>query len=790
MPDPTYEITDRDDSGLENFFSRPIKINEFEWGVGTTLYEKFNPWSLYFNNSRVVNRISNYNNLRAKLCVKVLLNGNAFHYGRAIMSYIPLHNKDDFTQDRAFFEQDIVGASQRPHIYLDPTTSEGGSMCLPFMWYENYLNIPEAQWTQMGEMIIHTLQSLKHANGANDKVTVSVFAWAEDVSLSIPTSVEPNVLVPQMGDEYGTGPISRPASITARVAGQLKTVPYIGAYARATEIAASAVSAIATSFGFSRPVAVSEIQSYKPTYMGNMTNVNTIDTSQKLSTDIKQELCVDPRTVGLGTADEMTIKSIATRESYTTQFPWSVGTTPETALFSMEVTPMLWQKNSITTPSEMHMTASAFAALPFAQWRGTMNYRFQIVSSNFHKGRIKIVYDPYGFQSNEYNTNYTQILDISKDKDFTVSIGWGVTHPYLYVGAPGDETVPNTTPRIVDQPPYFNGASVTLNNGASNGMIRVYVVNELTVPDSTIDNNIAINVFTSCGDDIQFRNPCNMIDRYSYFKTMDPQSGFEPQSGEEVDDEQNKPMSTEPDTSMLNTLSVDDHYDHVFYGESIDSFRALLKRYNRHSAQAWFGTAGEAQFRAVFRAFPYYKGYAPGGVHTRAGNPYNYGHMTLTNYLTPAYVGWRGGIRWKAQFGISCDTRTKSIPVEVHREPSSNVSFFINKVTLPTEINSYLSTYQNVSGDGLGGLVASNLLQNPVLEWETPFQEPVRFLPAKESNITQSAETSQTDWQLLTFQANTNNSDNVHMDLFSSVGEDFSLFLYTGPPIIYLNANQ
>jgi len=101
-----------------------------------------------------------------------------------------------------FFIQDVVAASQRPHVYLDPTTNQGGTLTLPFFWYTNAISIPDQDWREMGDIIIHGMQSLKHANGATDQVIVSVFAWAEDVTLSIPTANEPGALAPQVGEIF------------------------------------------------------------------------------------------------------------------------------------------------------------------------------------------------------------------------------------------------------------------------------------------------------------------------------------------------------------------------------------------------------------------------------------------------------------------------------------------------------------------------------------------------------------------------------------------------------------
>jgi hypothetical protein len=736
-----------------------------------------------------MNRIVNYNNLRCKLCVKVILNGNGFHYGRAIMSYNPLWNRDEMTVDRAFFSQDIVAASQRPHIFLDPTTSQGGSMTLPFFWMYDYLNIPQAQWRDMGDMIIHTLQPLKHANGASDRVTVSIFAWAEDVVLATPTSSEVVGLVPQMGgeDEYGKGPISRPATAVARMAGKLKNIPVIGDYARATEMAASSVSSIASLFGMSRPVSVVDIVPMKPTFGGNLSNTNVGDSSQKLSLDVKQELCIDPRTVGLGDMDEMTITSIATRESYITNFPWAVGVAPETQLFTIGVNPCVWAANPITVPSEMHMTASCFAAVPFKHWRGSMKYRFQIVASAHHKGRLKIVWDPYRQATNEYNTNFTRIIDIADSTDFTVQIGWGNNSPYLDVAAPGDPTVSPVGKRNVDQQPYNNGLYNDFSYSFYNGYLSVYVVNELTVPNSTINNDIAVNVYVAAGEDIQFRNPNNILKSY----TLAPSPDLVPQMGEELElEELDKPMDQAISQTMGKETPITSGHDQVFYGESITSFRALLKRYNHHSAVVWFGDAGEKLHQLTMCSFPLYSGYVPGAVYLRNGEYFTYANTTLLNYLTSAYGGYRGGLRWKYVLERSCDPRTETTTLELERDPAGLAPWRQITIPLPTgNITEWMNIYNIYCLTGLSGEIFTSTANNPVLEVEVPYQRPHRFTPGKILNYTERtiADRELPDFVRLQYHTNSNAADNDVLRMYNSVGEDFSLFFYLGPPRFFVN---
>lgn len=42
--DPTRKMQDSNDVSLENFFSRPVKIREISWDVGSPLSAEINPW--------------------------------------------------------------------------------------------------------------------------------------------------------------------------------------------------------------------------------------------------------------------------------------------------------------------------------------------------------------------------------------------------------------------------------------------------------------------------------------------------------------------------------------------------------------------------------------------------------------------------------------------------------------------------------------------------------------------------------------------------------------------------
>jgi hypothetical protein len=187
----------------------------------------------------------------------------------------------------------------------------------------------------------------------------------------------------------------------AKVAGALSIIPQIKPFAMATSTVLNGVASAARVLGYSRPPVTRNPEPYRPTPISSLALTTVPDTAQKLTVDDKQELTIDPAIAGIGTYDPLCIRNIAGRESFLTKFSWNVGTAPETLLWNARVDPVMWAESGSTA---YHFTPCAIAALPFKYWTGTMKFRFQVVCSTFHKGRLKVVYDPNYLASNEYNT--------------------------------------------------------------------------------------------------------------------------------------------------------------------------------------------------------------------------------------------------------------------------------------------------------------------------------------------------------------------------------------------------
>lgn len=762
--DSTRYTTMQVDDSLAAFFSRPITIATYAWTPNnvTPLTAVVNPWQLYFSNARVANRISNYNLMTARLRVKFMINGNSFYYGRIMVDYVPLPFWDTAMSFDLTNLGNAVGASQRQHIYIDPTTSVAGEFELPFIWPGDNVNLTLGDLNNLGSLYIRELIQLKHANAAITPVEITVMAWAEDVKLAIPTTINAYGLTAQ-ADEYMMRPFSTVASTAASVARRLSTIPIIGPYAKATEMVASAMGAAARLFGFSRPVQLVESTPMRPTYFGSVASTDSSDPVSKLTVDSKQELSVDPRIFGADLGDELTIAGIAGRESYLTQFTWTVARVPDAMLWNVRVNPRVHPQLA----NIYYMTACSFAVAPFSWWRGCMRYRFQVVASGFHKGRLKIMWDPNYIAGPETNVAFTRVVDISTERDFVIDVPWGQSLPYKNVAGTSNGAG------------FMSTSAFTSSGTSSNGVLALYVLNTLVSPNSTANNDINILV-SICMADVEVQVPSE-----TQINTLANIYNYTPQSEEDEVVAEGAPVVQQVTEEMLQCTPAPDR-TLVYFGERIQSFRQLLRRYAHHSSflcgTATAATTGDVIWTLTVPDFPQYRGYSPTAMHVSStAGKFNYVNNTLLAYLTPAFLGVRGSMRskYKVRSAASNDVLTMG----VSRSP--DILTFTNLTTAVTFAGQ--SKFAALTDAYYPSLYAGAAItapeKQPVLEVEFPYYKNSRFDMARCVTGDVSANSPVSAGPLYhRVQLTLTGTSTKALDRYISVGEDFQLFYFMGAP--------
>jgi len=758
--DDSYYAADTSDVGLEEFFSRPIVIGSVAWASNSAtavLGLDLDPWQLFFANPRVVNRICNYRNLRCNLKIKVMINGSQFHFGRAIVAHSPLGVGDELINKLSSTQ-----LTSLPHILLDPSTSQGGVLDIPYLHHYNSYDIPKSDWLGRSQILVRALTPLGHLAGNTENVTITVLAWAENVLLSCPTSSEPFQLSPQSGDEYGKGIVSRPAYAVAHHAGLLKHIPFLRPYATATQIGAGAVGDIARMFGFSRPTNVSDAVYAKPTLSATFANVDSSDTIPKLTFDTKQEITVDPRTMGLGPDDAMAFTNIVKREAYLTQFDWKQTTgLPGVMLFNIGVNPWAWSEQLLpaaTGGQPYSLPPCSFISLPFKYWRGTLKYRFQFCSSIMHRGRVRISYDPYfalGGQT-EYNTSMNEVVDIGANNDFTIEVGWHSPRSYLAIGKPG--VVPITS---LYGPAPLTAAAADLHNG----ILYVHVVNELTTPATApgVTNDIKVNVFVSASEDFEVFDPDPaFMESYLYL----PQSG-----AEDVISDSSAPLGAPVLRTFGNTCQP--NHSIIYHGDPIVSVRSAIKRYCLYRRTQSPILNFTVPFVWIWNqsSIPWLKGKGPAGN----VNGVNYVHNTPMTYFGPAFLGSRGGIRHKMMIMASQPNANF-----VHQITRSSWQTPESNIAIPQPTGNFFPTTRSACW---AGAAVGNYDISPLMEAEIPYSSDRRYRSNRLKNPAQIGTESFMRMEIAC--GNYPIAGYFVVDDYISAADDFSMFYFIGAPTLY-----
>jgi hypothetical protein len=591
-----------------------------------------------------------------------------------------------------------------------------------------------------------------------------------------------------MADEHNSSLISKPASTVARYAGALSNVPTIGPFMRATAMGANTVAAIAKIFGYSAPVEL-ERNYMIPAARDSMATVDKKDPAVKLTVDSKQELTIDPSTTGIRSDDELPIASIAGRESYIDSFEWTINNEADHLLWNTIVDPGL---KAIAGPPpfyEHHFPACALAALPFKYWRGTMRLRFQVVSSEYHKGRIRIVYDPVsGSTSANFNTHYTTIHDISNEKDFTVDIGWAQTTPYR-------ESIKFSN---VDR---YGTSPIAASPTEGNGNLSVYVLNPLTTP-GTVVANIQVNVFISMLDDFEVASPTDDISFCRFRAPVIPvpllRTIPEMDAGAVMDCCDNA-ITDPPVIDTFNDTMLDDpDITKLFFGEVIGSFRQLLKRTCRAELRLIPENPGSSLFVLNRQAFPIQGGHhdAVPAAGTAAlvlndGIYYLPYHTTYLNYLSRAFIGWRGSIRWTVDAStlnqLNAGEFANSISYSLSRNTVITNSQQSLEISTTNLASAPLLLMEGERGSGLRGMHLSNTQVNPIQSVEIPYYRNERFSLTSQALVLDGVPKEGPAWDFSVFLQGSQDLANVALfRTFVSAGEDFNFFFFNGMPPIFV----
>ncbi len=783
--DPIEEADAEDSSTLQQFLSRPIRIAGQSWNISDAAYSKVTvyPWTGVLTNPRVLKKLANFGYIRANLKIRVITNASPFYYGAMRVCYQPLPTfKSDSIKSTGV--QSLIPYSQRMGFMVRPGANEAYEMTIPFFYQANKYELATlhsgGNANDLGKLDYVIFAPLRSANSvAAAAVTVDTYAWLEDVELTSYT------LAPQSNeeDEYGQGVVSAPATAIAAAASQLTRVPVIGKFATATEIGARAVAHIAHLFGFTNVPVIADATPFRSEPFPHMAATDIGYPVEKLTIDSKAELSVAPTALGLDNTDELTISHLAQKESFIASATWSTTNVEDDLIFSARVTPMCYQSTGDVVNTYLDMTPTAMLACLYKHWRGDLIYRFDVIASPYHKGRLLISHDPSGTStSNVMNTTgttnavNTHIVDISTTTSFEMRIPYQQALSYSLT-----RTGVNSTFLTAAACPWVtNGAVTFTNQGDLNGHISVRVQTILTAPVAVAPVNVLVSVRGA--DNLEFANPSNPP---IYLSTALAQS-------EEVDE------AHDANADVLGSTGSAQRSDRVrmHFGEMTASVRPLLRRmcYLGSIAQGASGTTytgGDWLSTYRFRRNPPMFGYdpyglstAPGLVATGSSFPFNYVNPVPLTWIMPCFVAYRGSINWS--FDVNANGKMLA-NVSVVRDNNvanfSGVSIFNAASGASTTARNYF--YARRSRNAVCGTTLTNQNTQTGVNVAIPNMTQYRFQTTDASTALPGSSLDGSQYESCVLEikdGSTVNPNEVNIHQYVGAGVDFNLHYFLNVP--------
>ncbi len=774
------------DIDLARWIERPTLINTMTWSMADTtgLKQSIKPHYLFLNSAPILNKITNFSWYRSDLKVRIQVTASPFYYGMLKVVWRPQVGWRGDTAPADASSKYLIQISQFPSMDIVLGEADAYEMTIPYINHKNYSDLQSASVIQeLGNLEYYIYAPMQSANGVvSSSVTVKTFAWTQNCELSGASAG-----YALQSDEYGEGAVSKPASWLAKAATYFEHIPIIGQYATATKIGAGAVSTIARLFGYTNVPVIADTHPMRNEAFPKFASTEIGFPVEKLTIDPKNELSVDPRIVGLNSgADEMAFSHIVGKESYLATSTWSTSDSEDTVLFYSRVNPNMFDIDSATNP-RVFMTPMCHLARAFQDWRGGIKFRFHIIASPYHKGKVYISYDPSGnngqnIGSTAGTTNlvHTTIVDIGDSKDVTVTIPYQQASQFItsrssYIGTKNwgvNSSVPTYNT-------FYDGAS-------DNGVLTLRVLNTLTAPVAS--SNVKILVYVSGDNDLEFAAPINLGDTGGVLTLYQPQS-------EEYTE---KPVTDE--IIMAPTISIPEKQFLVHYGENIRSLRMLLRRYTLLQTEACL-SAGLSQHgwvtKTIYR-LPISPGFTSlsltnGNKIIGTGNyGYNFCAVTPLAYFSAPYLAYRGSTNWS----FNSDGMIDSSSFMAYRDPyATNSAGLVTAISSYTTMKGIMNDYYANGTPASSGLALTNTKIQPGLNISNPFYSKYKFAycnPISANAGLNGDASSQSNVKIRLIMPTYSSSpvsavgNSILLSTFVAAGTDFGLYFYQCTPAIWV----
>jgi hypothetical protein len=261
-----------------------------------------------------------------------------------------------------------------------------------------------------------------------------------------------------------------------------KNIPFIGEYVGTATSILKGASGIFSAFGWSKPIYESIATPIFNQYTRFLHNFSGANVSHVMALDAANHL--EPLTnVGGTVDDEMSFSYLKSIPAYVDDFTWDVTSSADATIYSKNISQMFSiRTNAINSQNYTLKYGPPYSFLSryFKYYRGSVNLNLKFVKTQFHTGKVMVVFEPRESGTVVVGNSFSQnglrtIIDLKDSTDVTINLPYLSNQSYLPMGTPI-------------------------------GTVYVKVLNPLTVND-TVSSSIKVLCFYSAGEDYEVACP-------------------------------------------------------------------------------------------------------------------------------------------------------------------------------------------------------------------------------------------------------------------------------------------
>jgi hypothetical protein len=487
---------------LMDFLSKPIVLRSGNFSTTDTysfLDSISMPYTALTNTqgSMYLNKLRGYYGIAMDMRFRLVINANRFQQGRYCVGWVPLCSPAATTsqlKNLLFNNMHMASLIQRttvPHVEIDLATGTSAELLVPFTTTANFYSITEAlsgsDVHPLGFINLYPYSPLVSPAGST-VASYTLYVSFENIRLFGAASPQSGISDREVSNK-NNGPVSSVAMAMSRGFREFAQIPLLSSYAKSISWVMGRTANVASMFGFDKPIQGDSIT--KMMILNAPSHSNTDGDSDVRSLSLYQK----PGTVqvdGLfGTDyDEMDFSYIVRKYAWFQTASWTTSS-PVGNLFSLDVRPSV---GIASIGGALHFTPLCFVTDMFQNWRGSIRFKFKIVKTEFHSGRLSFAFYPTddvaSYVADPYYVNRV-IVDIRDTTEVELIVPYISRTPWQYIGD-----------RI--------------------GVVAIDVVDPLVAP-STVSSTVTLLCEVAGGDDFEVAIPTN----FDYnITTITPHSGM------------------------------------------------------------------------------------------------------------------------------------------------------------------------------------------------------------------------------------------------------------------------